>query len=171
MNPREEIKDIAPTLSEWKHSEGYTVPSNYFERLSYNVLEYVEETKKLEPYFQSLPNQVMSKVKQEEKGKVMPIRSYYKYGLAAAILIVAGTILWSTVIEETIAPTYSMIEYSEDLDYIINEISIEDIFDSEFIDDESLDEILVSGEEQYSADDSAEDVLFDADDELLEEFL
>ncbi len=38
-------------------------------------------------------------------------------------------------------------------------------------DDESLDEILVSGEEQYSADDSAEDVLFDADDELLEEFL
>lgn len=171
MNPREEIKDMAPELSHWKHNEGYTVPSSYFNNLSDNVIKRVEEGEKLEPYFQSLPDQVINKIKREEKVKVVSIRSYFKYGTAAAILIAAGTMLWSSLIEETITPTYSMIEDIEDLDYIIEEISMEDIFDSEFIDNESLDEIFASGEEQYSTDESAEDLLFDADDELLEEFL
>lgn len=171
MNPREEIKDMALKLSQWKHNEGYTVPSSYFNNLSDNVIKRIEEGEKLEPYFQSLPDQVINKIKREEKVKVMSIRSYYKYGVAAAILIAAGTMLWSSLIEETITPAYSTIEGSEDLDYIVDEVSMEDIFDSEFIDDESLDEIFASGEEQIFTNESAEDLLFDADDELLEEFL
>ena len=171
MNPREEIKKIAPTLSQWNHNEGYLVPSNYFDKLSNNVINRVEETEKLEPYFESLHDRVMNKVKEEEKRKVIPISSFYKYGIAAAILITAGTMLWTNLKEETIVPTYSMTENVEDLDYIVNEISMEDIFDSEFIDDESLDEIFGSGEDLISSDDSIEDLLFEGGDELLEELL
>ena len=40
----------------------------------------------------------------------------------------------------------------------------------EFIDDETLDEIFTSEEGQYFIDESSEDLLFDVDDELLEEF-
>ena len=43
-------------------------------------------------------------------------------------------------------------------------------FDLEFIDDETLDEIFTSEEGQYFIDESSEDLLFDVDDELLEEF-
>ena len=50
------------------------------------------------------------------------------------------------------------------------ELSVEDIFDLEFIDDETLDEIFASEEGQYFIDESSEDLLFDVDDELLEEF-
>lgn len=171
MSPREEIKDVAPKLSEWKHSEGYKVPLDYFDNLPACVMKHIQETEKLEPYFQSLPDQVMNKIKREEKVKVVSIRSYFKYGIAASILISIGTMVWSSLLEETTTPTYSMIESSEDYNYIVEELSMEDIFDSEFIDDESLDEIFASEETQYSADESAEDLLFDADDELLEEFL
>ena len=171
MNPREEIKNIAPTLSKWKHTEGYVVPADYFEKLSNNVINRVEETEKLESYFESLPNEVMNKVKHKEKRKVLPIRSFYKYGVAAAILITVGTVLWPSLMEETITPTYSMTENNEDLDFIVDEISMEDIFDSDFIDDESLDEIFAIGEDPISSDDSIKDLLFDGDDELLEELL
>lgn len=171
MNPREEIKDIAPTLSQWNHSEGYIVPSNYFENLSNDMMVRLETTEKLDPYFLSLPDQLMAKIKEEEKTKVMTFKSYYKYVIAAGLLIAAGTMLWTNLVEEIGGSAYSMIEDSEDLDYIIDELSMEDIFDVEFIDDESLEEILANGEEQYTTDDLAEDLLYDAKDELLEEFL
>jgi len=171
MNPREEIKDLAPKLSEWKHSEGFKVPVDYFDNLSVSVMKHMQETEKLEPYFQSLPDQVINKIKREEKVKVMSIRSYFKYSIAAVILISVGTMMWSSLLEESTTLNYSMIEGSEDYNYIVEELSMEDIFDSEFIDDESLDEIFASEEGQYSADESSEDLLFDVDDELLEEFL
>ena len=63
-----------------------------------------------------------------------------------------------------------MIEDNEDYNYVVQELSVEDIFDLEFIDDETLDEIFTSEEGQYFIDESSEDLLFDVDDELLEEF-
>ena len=171
MNPREEIKDIAPNLSQWKLSEGYSVPTDYFGSLNESIIERVDESEKLESYFTSLPDQVMQKIKQEEKSKVVSLGSYFKYGVAAALLLAVGSMIYSNLLEEAVLPSYSMIETSEDFNYIIDEISLEDIFDSEFIDDESLEELLVSGEDEFSADDLAEEFIFDADDETLEEFL
>ena len=171
MNPREEIKDIAPKLSQWKHPEGYTLPADYFVDLSDNVLLRAKEIENLEPYFNSLSDQVMNKIKEEEKGKVIPIRSYLKYVVAAAMLITVGTLLWSNQAKESTMPTYAMLETSEELDFIIDEIAMEDIFDSEFIDDESLDEILVYDLELIAVDDFAEEILYNASDDILEEFL
>jgi len=170
MNPREEIKDLAPKLFDWKHSEGYKVPVDYFDNLYVSVMRHTQETEKLEPYFQSLPNQVMNKIKREEKVKAVSIKSYFKYSIAAAILISAGTMMWSSLLEEFTISTYSIIEGSEDYNYVVQELSVEDIFDLEFIDDETLDEIFTSEEGQYFIDESSEDLLFDVDDELLEEF-
>ena len=170
MSPREEIKDLAPKLFEWKHSEGYNVPVDYFDNLSVSVMKHIQETEKLELYFLSLPDQVMNKIRREEKGKAMSTKSYFKYSIAAVILISVGTMMWSSLLEEPTTSTYSMIEGSEDYNYIVEELSMEDIFDSEFIDDESLYEILASEKEQYFIDESSEDFLFDVDDELLEEF-
>ena len=170
MNPREEIKDLAPKLFDWRHSEGYKVPVDYFDNLYVSVMRHMQETEKLEPYFQSLSNQVMLKIKREEKVKAVSIKSYFKYSIAAAILISAGIMMWSSLLEELTISTYSMIEGSEDYNYIVQELSVEDIFDLEFIDDETLDEIFTSEEGQYFIDESSEDLLFDVDDELLEEF-
>ncbi len=170
MNPREEIKDLAPKLFDWRHSEGYKVPVDYFDNLYVSVMRHIQETEKLEPYFQSLPNQVMLKIKREEKVKAVSIKSYFKYSIAAAILISAGIMMWSSLLEELTISTYSMIEGSEDYNYIVQELSVEDIFDLEFIDDETLDEIFTSEEGQYFIDESSEDLLFNVDDELLEEF-
>lgn len=169
MNPREEIKDIAPELSRWTHEEGYEVPVDYFSSLSDIMVAKVEEKEKLKPYFDSLPDQIMSRVR-EEKQRVS-ISRYYKYGVAAAILILVGNMLWSNFNNEIVAPTYSMMEYNEDLEYIVDEVSMEDIFDTEFIDDESLEEVLTSGVDPFYTDDSAEHLFLDADDELLEDFL
>ncbi len=171
MNPREEIKVIAPTLSRWKISDRSTVPSDYFDTLADKVLESVEVAEKMEEYFQSLPDQVIHKIKQEETTNVNPILSYYKYVIAASIFIAVGTILWSSLTNETVSPSYSMIEIGEDLDYIIDEISVEDIFDFEFIDDKTFEEVLVSEDGQFSEEDLVDDLLFDVDDEILEEFL
>ena len=170
MNPREEIKDLAPKLFDWRHSEGYKVPVDYFDNLYVSVMRHMQETEKLEPYFQSLSNQVMLKIKREEKVKAVSIKSYFKYSIAAAILISAGIMMWSSLLEELTISTYSMIEGSEDYNYIVQELSVEDIFDLEFIDDETLDEIFTSEEGQYFIDESSEDLLFNVDDELLEEF-
>ena len=170
MNPREEIKDLAPKLFDWKHSEGYKVPVDYFDNLSVSVMKHMQETEKLESYFQSLPNQVMNKIKREEKVKAVSIKSHFKYSIAAAILISAGTMMWSSLLGELTISTYSMVEGSEDYNYVVQELSVEDIFDLEFIDDETLDEIFTSEEGQYFIDESSEDLLFDVDDELLEEF-
>jgi hypothetical protein len=98
------------------------------------------------------------------------IKSYFKYSIAAAILISAGTMMWSSLLGELTISTYSMVEGSEDYNYVVQELSVEDIFDLEFIDDETLDEIFTSEEGQYFIDESSEDLLFDVDDELLEEF-
>ena len=78
--------------------------------------------------------------------------------------------MWSSLLEEFTISTYSIIEGSEDYNYVVQELSVEDIFDLEFIDDETLDEIFTSEEGQYFIDESSEDLLFDVDDELLEEF-
>ena len=78
--------------------------------------------------------------------------------------------MWSSLLEEFTISTYSIIEGSEDYNYVVQELSVEDIFDLEFIDDETLDEIFASEEGQYFIDESSEDLLFDVDDELLEEF-
>ena len=142
----------------------------YFDNLYVSVMRHMQETEKLEPYFQSLPNQVMNKIKREEKVKAVSIKSYFKYSIAAAILISAGTMMWSSLLGELTISTYSMVEGSEDYNYVVQELSVEDIFDLEFIDDETLDEIFTSEEGQYFIDESSEDLLFDVDDELLEEF-
>ena len=42
MNPREEIKDLAPKLFEWKHSEGYKVPVDYFDNLYVSVMRHTQ---------------------------------------------------------------------------------------------------------------------------------
>ncbi len=170
MNSREEIKDLAPKLYDWKHSEGYKVPVDYFDNLSVSVMKHMQETEKLEPYFQSLPNQVMNKIKCEEKVNAVSIKSYFKYSIAAAILISVGTMMWPSLLEDSTILNDSMIEDNEDYNYVVQELSVEDIFDLEFIDDETLDEIFASEEGQYFIDESSEDLLFDVDDELLEEF-
>ena len=100
MNPREEIKDLAPKLFDWRHSEGYKVPVDYFDNLYVSVMRHIQETEKLEPYFQSLPNQVMNKIKREEKVKAVSIKSYFKYSIAAAILISVGTMMWPSLLED-----------------------------------------------------------------------
>lgn len=175
MNPREEIKEIANTLSQWKHDEGYVIPEGYFNNVSNLVMDRVAEEEKLEPYFEALPDRVMDRIKQEEDNsnhsKTINIKPLYKYLVAAAMLMVAGTLIWSNQEVQPVAPVYSMNEYTQDLEYIEEEMSLEEILDSEFIEDELLDEILVSGEEYYSADESAEDILYEVGDELLEEFL
>ena len=170
MNPREEIKDIAPKLSLWKYKEGYTVPKGYFENLSDKMYERVLEEEKLEPYFTSLPNEVMRKIQEEDKGKVISIRPFFKYAIAAAFMFLIGTLVW-TNLDGGEPDLLTSIESSDDLDYIIESVSIEDIFDSEFFDNEILDEVLANEEYETQLNDSAEDFLFDADDELLEEFL
>jgi hypothetical protein len=133
-------------------------------------MRHTQETEKLEPYFQSLPNQVMNKIKREEKVKAVSIKSYFKYSIAAAILISVGTMMWPSLLEDSTILNDSMIEDNEDYNYVVQELSVEDIFDLEFIDDETLDEIFASEEGQYFIDESSEDLLFDVDDELLEEF-
>lgn len=170
MNPREEIKDIAPKLSLWKYKEGYTVPEGYFENLSDRMLDRVLEEEKLEPYFTSLPNEVMRKIKEEDKGKIISIRPFLKYVAAAVIMLSIGTLVWNNL-NDSEPDLLASIEDSEELDYIIESVSIEDIFDTDIFDDDILDEVLANEEYDIPLNDSAEDFLFDADDELLEEFL
>lgn len=171
MKPREEIKDIAPILSQWEHKEAYSVPIDYFANLPGSMIERVTQSKELEPYFMSLPDQVMNKIKQEDKGKVVSIRTYYKYVVAATLLLVVGTMVWSSMTADPAATTYAMFESNEDLEYIFDEIPLVDILDSEFVDDETFEEVLVNVEDQLYLDEIAEEILFYADDEILEEFL
>jgi len=171
MNPREEIKEMAPELSRWNQGEGYTIPNDYFEKFSERIIDRVKESEELKTYFDALPNQVMDKIKKEKKSKVYSLRSFIQYGAVAAALLVVGSLVWSNMSISNPDASFSLLNSSEDLDYIIDEIAIEEIFDSEFIDDELLDEILVSEEENYSIDDTTEDLFLDAEDELLEEFL
>ena len=78
--------------------------------------------------------------------------------------------MWPSLLEDSTILNDSMIEDNEDYNYVVQELSVEDIFDLEFIDDETLDEIFASEEGQYFIDESSEDLLFDVDDEFLEEF-
>ncbi len=171
MNPREEIKDIAPKLSLWKYGEGYKIPDGYFEGLSDRICERVEEDEKLDKYFSALPDEVMQKIKQEQKGKVMSIRPFLKYAVAAAFFMIMGTLVWNNVDSEFASDQTVSLEDSEELNYIIEAISLEDIFDTEFIDDETFEEILVNEDDEFIFNNSTEELLYEVDDELLEEFL
>lgn len=176
MDPREEIKDIAPTLSQWQHEEGYTVPSGYFDQLSDAVLSRVHEGDKMDLYFNSLPDRVMNKIDQEENrskenvSKVLPIRAFYKYAVAAALLIAVGTMVWTTTSDDITPDTYVMSVETEELNYILDNVSLDDFLTSDIIEDEVFEALLVSDVEY---EEESIDALFYniSDDDILEEFL
>lgn len=171
MDPKEEIKDIAPKLSLWKYKEGFQVPEGYFENLSNSVQVKIEERQNLDPYFDSLPDQVMNRIEQENSKKIISIQTYLKYAVAALFFVSIGTLLWNNIQEDITTPSLAIIEDTEEIDYIIESISIEDIFNTEFIDDADLDEIFANEDDDLFLIESVEEVLHDAEDALLEEFL
>lgn len=172
MEHRNEIKDIAPTLSKWNQKEGYTIPKDYFDGLSDNILNRANEEGNLEPYFSSLPDQVMDKLKKEESTKVITIRSWYRYGAVAALLIAVGSIIWSYNSDDTHLETYAVSTEAEELEYILDNVTIDEFLNSDIIDDATFEELLVSGEENAIVIESIEDLFYTYDDdELLEEFL
>lgn len=170
MNPREEIKDIAPKLSQMENEKRRPIPNDYFSELQNNVMNRLEESKKLEIYFEELPDKVLNTVRKEET-KVFNIQPFLKYGVAAILLLCIGTLFWNNNELEGDA-TYALYEEeNEDLDFIIEELSMEEILDSDFIDEEALEEILVSYDNEDSSERWVEEIFYDADDDLLEDFL
>jgi len=175
MDYKEELQDIAPTLAQWSEKEGYIVPTGYFESLADTVIARSSEQNDMQSYFDELPNQVWDRIQQEGKEvkSTVSIRSFYRYGAAAAVLIAIGSFVWSYMAdnEEVLSPAYATTAEAEEFDYILNYVSLAEILDADILDDEILEDILAL-EQTTEYEDDIDEYLYDInDDEILEEFL
>lgn len=70
MKKRDEIKNIAPNLANWDQEEPQKVPIGYFETLPHQVMDRIKHEEDLKPYFDTLPQQVLSKVQTTSKPNI-----------------------------------------------------------------------------------------------------
>lgn len=171
MDPKQELKKIAPNLAQLDQTKGYRVPHDYFANLSDKLMDRVYEEERLQPYFANLSDQVLDKINKEKATNIVSIRSFFRYAIAAVFLLTMGSLLWMNTANDFDQPIYASIEETDDLDFILDNVSLEEILSSEQIEDDVFEEIFASEDIYIYSEESLGNLFYETnDDDLLEEF-
>jgi len=177
MDHREEIRHLSNRLADWDKSDGYTLPEGYFDSLQDKVLSNVEPD--LSTYFDQLPDQVMNKITAEKKQTAVRgfTSMYRRIGIAAMVLICAGTMIYTSDERETndgsIAQTVTAPEDDETLTYLLENahaIDLDDLVLYDLLEDEVA--INEEGEDlELISDEYLEELILDYNEDLLNDLL
>ena len=126
-NIHNEIKEIAPMLAGMDKKNPFVVPKGYFSSLENRTLDSLGKKSTLtnstpEGYFDTLTDQILERVSQEEKTKVIPLYKRTWLTIAASFILVAGAIYLMNTQSDGIDnnPEYTLdIEADEALDYLV----------------------------------------------------
>lgn len=170
MKLREEIKDIAPTLAHWDQEEYQKVPAGYFDTLPDQVMDRIQQEEDLKPYFQSLPQQVMSKLQATSRPKV----SIYKMLSVAAVfvLLITATILFQSKNDSATQELY--VSHDETFEYLLDEIEsieIEDLLETNIITEQNISDLLSANSELNISDQSMQIIISELNDDQLYDLL
>lgn len=175
-----ELKEIAPILSDVDNTGGFKVPSGYFERMNKgitNALDITESDKMPSGYFENLPEKVLAQAKNKKErtaiDKSPNIISLRRLSAIAAVFILGifGVMSLMTQ-EEVISTDYFLAEVSdeEQLDYLLyeDEHIYSDMYD--YLEEEDI-EALFDIENTIEDDDELFDILDNEDIYSLEELM
>ena len=169
---KKELEEMAPHFVSLERRNPFLVPNGYFETLSSQILPVNNQDSSIpEGYFDSLPDQVIGQAKQETK--VLSIRRAVS---VAAVFILGMMGLWSIMgdFNNTTTEVYALDMESEldetfDIMLLNGEYEIADLLD--FVDDESIEELIFNTENDITEDPYFDDLIDELDADQLEELL
>lgn len=141
-NSREEIKEIAPTLSSKKVDNGYTMPTDYFDNMQSKILQKIE-SEKLENYFDKLPERVLQKINKENNKEQKWTINLMR--IAAVACIIFMSVFAIQKIDTNIPSTqYAQLsdEEIEEMMLVVEDLSLEEMIEIGIISDENIEEVL-----------------------------
>ncbi len=141
-----ELKELSSILSEQSRSMPYEVPDGYFNEFTVNIADHLQLKEQAganmpgvvpERYFETLPSQLLNKIKQDTPRKGNTINLTIRWAVAAALLVlvsIGGYHVMNTG-DSSFEKQLATIPESELSEYINNNINQ---FDIETIENELL---------------------------------
>lgn len=124
---KNELINIAPTLTSLDKNNPFKVPNGYFTSLGERTIDgLVKNTKSTQSlpigYFEGLSDKVLEKVTQEKESKLIPLYKRNWFAIAASFLVLIGATYMIKSNLNTVEPSTEFaleIEPEEALDYLI----------------------------------------------------
>jgi len=93
-----ELKDLSPLVAEIPRNNVLSVPEHYFDSLDAHILFKINDTYAGVPegYFERLPGEIMNRIRNEKRVKVISVKSVFlQYAVAAVFTGLIGLTLFS----------------------------------------------------------------------------